>query len=203
MERVTSDLQARRTADLDLARRCVRGEHEAQRAFFRDHKKRVHHVLFRVLGSNRDIDDVVQDAFVEILRSLPSFRGDALLATWIDRICVRVAQAYVAERRRRPPMLELVAPVEDPSSPPDRRVEAREGARRLYGILDRVEAAHRIAFVLHVIDGRPLRDVAEVTGASLVATKLRVWRTRRRVDEAARGDAVLRGLLDELAGGAS
>lgn len=199
---MTSELHARRAADLDLARRCTRGEHEAQRAFFAEHRRRVHLVLYRILGSNRDIDDVVQDAFVEIFRSLPGFRGDAQLSTWIDRICVRVAHRHIAQRvRARAPSLELVV-ADDPARAPDRRAEAREAARRLYAILEKVEVAHRIAFVLHAVDGRPLREVADITGATVIATKLRVWRTRQRVDEAARRDPVLRAFLASPEGGA-
>lgn len=198
---VSSDLHARRQADLELARQCVRGEREAQRAFFRAHRARVHCVLYRILGSNREIDDLIQDAFVEIFRSLPGFRGDAQLGTWIDRICVRVAQRHFADRGpQRTPSLELVI-AEDPAQAPDRRVEAREAARRLYALLEQVEPTHRIAFVLHVVDGRSLREVAEAMDASVIATKLRVWRTRKKIEDAARRDPVLRGFVGEEKGG--
>jgi RNA polymerase sigma-70 factor (ECF subfamily) len=200
---VLTEQPALRAVDVELARRCVRGERDAQREFFHAHRHRVHHVLYRMLGTNREIDDLIQEAFVEILRSLPGFRGDSRLATWIDRICVRVAQGHFVERARwraHVPLLELVA-LDDPASGPDRRAEAREAARRLYAILDGVEPSHRIAFALHVIDGRPLRDIAHVMGASVVATKLRVWRTRQRVNAAARRDPVLQGWLEEWSGG--
>ena len=185
-------MQALRSADRELARRCVAGEQAAQRAFFEAHKRRVHHVLFRVLGTNRDIDDVIQDAFLAIFRSLPGYRGEAQLATWIDRICVRVAIRAIASRPRdRGPALELVPLAEDAGRGPDRRAEAREAARRLYALLDEIEPTHRAAFALHAIDGRELREVAAVMGASLIATKLRVWRTRQRIEAAARKDPAL------------
>jgi RNA polymerase sigma-70 factor (ECF subfamily) len=205
---IAEEIQDRRSADLELARRCIGGEREAQRAFFRAHRARVHHVIYRVLGSNRDIDDLIQDAFLEIFRSLPGFRGESQLSTWIDRICVRVARRRFGDREPpRVSTLELVL-AEDSAQGPDRRTEAREALRRLYALLDRVEASHRIAFVLHVIDGRSLRDVAEIAEASVVATKLRVWRTRRRIEAAARRDPVLEGFLgaratDDVKGGRS
>ncbi len=190
------DRTAARLADSALARRCVAGDELAQRALFDAHRARVHHVLFRVLGSNRDIEDAIQDAFIDIFRSLSGYRGEALLATWIDRICVRVALRTLRSRPRdRMPLLEIVV-ADDPARGPDRRTEAREAARRLYAILDHVDPTHRAAFALHVVDGRPLREVAAVMGASVIATKLRVWRTRRRVEQAAMRDPVLRSFLD-------
>ncbi len=189
MTDVRSDPLLRRLADRDLAARCVAGDEMSQRAFFAEHKRRVHYVLYRVVGSNRDMDDLAQDAFIEIFRSLPGFRGESSLATWIDRICVRVARRHITTRR--PPHLELVSVIDDPARGPDRHAEAREALRRLYTALDRCEASHRVAFVLHEVDGRPLREVAALMEASVVATKLRVWRTRKRIEEAARKDAAL------------
>ena len=69
--------------------------------------------------------------------------------------------------------------------------------RRLYAVLDELGAASRLAFTLHEIDGRPLAEVAELVGSSVTATKLRVWRARKRVETAAAADPVLREFLVE------
>jgi RNA polymerase sigma-70 factor (ECF subfamily) len=198
---VAAERNADRLADAELARRCASGDELARRTVFDTHKKRVHHVLFRVLGSNRDIDDAIQEAFLEIFRSLTIYRGESLLATWIDRITVRVGIRVVRTMPRERPVLHEIIAVDDPGRAPDRHAEAREAARRLYAILDGVEPLHRAAFVLHAIDGRALRDVATLTGATVIATKLRVWRTRQRVERAARNDDLLRSYLGDGRGG--
>lgn len=193
METMGSQAVEQRRSDLDLARRCVRGERDAQRALFSAHRERVHVILYRILGTNRDIDDLLQDAFLEIFRGLPTFRGDAKLGTWIDRITTRVAWQHLAHRKDVPAAaLELVR-ADDTG--PDRRAELREAARRLYGILERLEPAQRVAFALHVIDGRPMREVADVMSASVVATKVRVFRARRAVEKRARLDPLLSAFL--------
>ncbi len=71
----------------------------------------------------------------------------------------------------------------------------REAGLRLYEILDTLAPKLRIAYVLHVLDERPLAEVARLTDATLVATKLRVWRARQHVERRARGDALLRDLV--------
>lgn len=188
-------LAARREADLRLARRCADGERDAERELFETHRERVHVILFRVLGGNRELDDLIQDAFLEIFRSLPSYRGDAHLGTWIDRITTRVAWRHISQRRAAPAYLEL-APDTAESLSPERHVLVRQAARRLYAILDGLEAAQRIAFTLHVVDGRPLKEVASLTGSTLVATKVRVWRARRVVAARARTDEGLAMFVD-------
>lgn len=194
---------AAREHDLDLARRAAGGDRGAQRAVFVEQRANVHRALFRVLGSNRDIEDMMQDAFIAILRALPSFRGDSTLARWCQTIALRVA--YLAISRRRPPAVDLALVEDSIASETDvpRHAQVREAARRLYAALDRVETKQRIAFALAVIDGMPLAEVAAVTESSVVAVKTRVWRARRQLMQRARKDAVLAGYLCELSGGES
>jgi RNA polymerase sigma-70 factor (ECF subfamily) len=186
--------------DLELASRCARGDRGAQRELFRREKRRVHATLFRVLGANVDIEDLMQDAWVELFRSLVGFRGEAKLSTWIDRITVRVAYAYLSRRPPRAARLEAVPEIAagDPSA--EQRAQLRQAAQRLYAVLDRIEPNQRIAFSLHVIDGRPLAAVAEQMSASLVTTKLRVWRARRQIEARARRDPLLAEFLGDSAG---
>ncbi|HET9625253.1 MAG TPA: RNA polymerase sigma factor [Kofleriaceae bacterium] len=189
-----------RERDLELARRAATGDRAAQRALFVEQRAQVHRALYRVLGSNRDIEDLLQDSFIEIFRALPSFRGDSSLARWCQTIAMRVA--YLALSRRRPPTVELSLVEEIVSDDRDlsRQAHAREVARRLYAALDRIDIKYRIAFALAVIDGRSLAEVAALTEASVVAVKTRVWRARRQLAQRARKDAVLTAYLQDLSG---
>jgi RNA polymerase sigma-70 factor (ECF subfamily) len=186
---------ARVRQDVHLARRCVSGDRHAQRELFLRERRRVHAVLFRVLGSNADIEDLLQEAFVEIFRSMAGFRGEASLGTWLDRITVRVAFAYLARRRVETVHLSLVP--DPPSSDPraDERAMTRQATARLYRVLDRIPVAQRVAFTLHVIDGRPVKAVASAMDASVVATKVRVWRAWGAIRRAASNDPLVAELI--------
>lgn len=162
----------------------------------------MHHTLFRILGANRDIEDLVQDAFLEIFRALPSFRGDSTLSRWAQTIATRTA--YLAIERRKPPAVDLdVVENEIVDRDPDahRVALARQAAKRLYAALDRIDAKQRIAFALAVIDGLSLAEVAQLTESSLVAVKTRVWRARRDLMKRAQKDPVLASYLADLGGG--
>lgn len=185
-----------RRNDLDLAGRCTSGEREAQRALLHAHRQRVHAILYRVVGSNHAIDDLVQESFLEIFRSLGTYRGDSSLGTWIDRITTRVAQRYLGRPRARLVQLEAVPEPSVESGSAEEAMMLRDAARRLYAALDDVAPACRVAFVLHVIDGRSVNEVAALTESSTLAVKTRVWRARRHVRDVARTDPVLRALLE-------
>lgn len=194
---------AARERDVELARRAADGDRQAQRELFHQQRAGVHHALFRILGNNRELEDLVQDAFLEIFRALPSFRGDSGLARWCQTIATRVA--YLAISRRRPATIDLALVIDEVAGSADTRraVQLREAARRLYAALDRVAAKQRIAFALAVIDGRTLSEVAQLTDSTVIAVKTRVWRARRDLMKRARKDEVLASYLDELEGGDS
>jgi RNA polymerase sigma-70 factor (ECF subfamily) len=177
--------------DGEIVRRCVEGDRTAQRALFEREKRRVHATLFRILGSNQHIDDLMQDVFVSVFRSLHAFRGDSSLATWIDRCAVRAAFAHI--RKRRPSHhLELVAdtlPAGSPSA--EKRALDREAVRRLYETLERLEPKQRLAFTLCAIDDRTVAEAAHLMNATVVATKARLWRARLHVEKCAKVDPVL------------
>jgi RNA polymerase sigma-70 factor (ECF subfamily) len=184
--------------DVLLVDRCLTGEPAATRELFRRHKSRVHACLFRVLGTNRDMDDLLQDAFLQVFQSLRGWRAEASLATWIDRVAVRVAYRYLSQKGRRVPTDALIdddhpAPAEGPGA---RRQLARDGVKRLYDVLDGLSPAARLAFTLHEIDGRTISEVAELVGSSVTATKLRVWRARKTVEAAAAKDPILSEFLE-------
>ena len=176
----------------------------AQRELFSSQKQSVHHTLYRILGANREIEDLIQDAFLEIFRALPSFRGDSTLTRWCQTIATRIAYLSISRRKPAPIDLEVVEEVianDDPDA--HRLAHAREATRRLYTSLDRLDPKHRIAFALAVIDGLSLSEVAQLTESSTVAVKTRVWRARRELFKRAKKDPVLASYLGELGGGVS
>ena len=191
-----------RAGDLALARRAAAGDRPAQRDLFLAQRGAVHHTLFRILGANRDLEDLVQDAFFEIFRALPSFRGDSTLTRWCQTIATRIA--YLAISRKRPPALDLALIEDTLSDGTDTRRETqiREAARRLYAALDRLDPKHRIAFALATIDGLSMAEVAALTESSIVAVKTRVWRARKDLMKRAAKDEVLRSYITELGGDA-
>jgi RNA polymerase sigma-70 factor (ECF subfamily) len=182
--------------DAELVRRCVSGDGPALRALFERERTRVHALLFRVIGSNFPIDDLAQEAFLEVFRSLPSFRRESSLRTWIDRCVVRVAYTYFRRKARTPALVECLPDnTASAAASAEERTALREAARRLYSELDRLEPKQRLAFTLFAIEDRPLREVAAIMECSVVTAKLRVWRARQAIEKRAKRDPLLAEFL--------
>jgi RNA polymerase sigma-70 factor (ECF subfamily) len=192
----------RTSTDLEQARLCAAGDEAARLRLFDEQRRRVHLILFRILGSNRDLDDLVQEAFVALFRSLRRYRGEASLNTWVDRITTRIAYRYLS--RGAPPAVRLGL-VSNQSSQDelaiDDQLHLRDIARRLYAILDGLAPKYRVTFALHVLDERSLSEVAAITEVTQVAAKARLWRARNMVERSAQADPALREYLQRLRGG--
>ena len=190
---------APRADDTALAERCARGDRVAQRELFQRTRAAVHRTLYRVLGSNSELEDLLQETYLAVFRSIASYGGRASVLTWCCSIAAHTALSYL--RRRRPiPMAVIEAPSLAPAA--DRVLRARIAVTRLYAALDRIDPVQRVAFTLAVIDGNSLADVAELTGASLSAVKTQVWRARAALDKRAASDVVLAEYIEDVGPGA-
>jgi len=183
--------------DAQLIAACVAGDAAAQRRLFRREYPRVNATVYRIVGSAKDTDDLVQETFIAVFRGLTRFRGDAKLSTWIDRIAVRVAFHHIRGRGRPAVPLDLVGDLESPGGATDDKAHARDGLRRLYAALAELSPEARTAFALFAIDGRSISEVAQLTQTSFVAAKCRIWRARREVMKRAAQDPVLAEMVKE------
>ncbi|HET8539448.1 MAG TPA: sigma-70 family RNA polymerase sigma factor [Anaeromyxobacter sp.] len=177
-------------SDRALAERFTRhGDEGAFRELYRRHVDRVHRLAARILGPRGDLDDTVQEIFVQVHRSLDRFRGDSRFATWLHRLAVNVTAGVLRRALREPLEPALRAPDADPGE----QLEAREEVLALYRALDELPERNRVAFVLFELEGMPLEEIAETTGVPLQAAAARLRRARLAVARALGRGRVARG----------
>jgi RNA polymerase sigma-70 factor, ECF subfamily len=152
------------------------GDPKAASELFRRYADEVHRRLTRLIGPDPEREDLVQEVFISTFRGIAAFRGEAAFSTWLHTVVVRVAYTHLRKRKRRPQdsieLLEAVAV--DPSLSPERRAALREELTRALAFLDRLKPDKRIAFVLRVIDGLSLQEIAVLVKATPAAVGQRV-----------------------------
>jgi RNA polymerase sigma-70 factor (ECF subfamily) len=177
---------------------CRRGDGAALEQVFRAESPRLCRLIAKVLGPHADADDVLQNTLVVAMEAFPRFRGEASVQTWLSGIALNVIKAHLRrpERTRRVP-LEALPDLADPAIPADTRTDARRRVERIYLHLDAIGPMQRIAFVLHVIEGLPIEEVASLVDASRAATKSRVFWARLRLMKQLRRDPLFQDLEGE------
>jgi RNA polymerase sigma-70 factor, ECF subfamily len=166
------------SVDAALVERAGAGDEQAFTALYQRHAAYVARVVHRILGRDADLDDIVQETFVEGLRQLRTLKDPAKLRSFLVTIAVRRVQARFSLRRRMRRLAAELFRLSPASSDP----AETDQVHALYQLLDRVPPKHRIAWVLHRIEEHTLPEVAEQTGASLATVKRWIAGVDERVE---------------------
>jgi RNA polymerase sigma-70 factor (ECF subfamily) len=147
---------------------------------FEQHRGHLRGVAYRMLGSRSEADDAVQEAWLRLDRADPrdvtNPRG--WLTTVVARVCLDMLRARTSRRE------EPLAPRADRPATTDAEQElmlAESVGLALLVVLDRLEPAERLAFVLHDLFGMPFDEIATIVSRSPDAARQLASRARRRV----------------------
>jgi RNA polymerase sigma-70 factor (ECF subfamily) len=156
---------------------------------YREYAARTYSLARQLLGSDADADDVTQDVFVQVLRKLPTFRGEAAFPTWLYRITVNAALSY--RRRRKHHILRLGeklmedgscrAPVRRAPAEPEKLALEHETSRLIEEAIARLPEIYRDVYVLADVEALPNSKIAQMLGLSTAAIKSRLHRARLRM----------------------
>jgi RNA polymerase sigma-70 factor (ECF subfamily) len=156
--------------DATLVARAASGDDRAFGLLYRRHARYVAGVAFRLLGDESELDDVVQETFVDAHDALASIREGASLRGFLATIAARKVARRIGKRQRQrwlASRLGWLAPRSD-SQP----VEGEAFA--LYQVLETVSVERRIPWTLHVVEGMTLPEVASTCEVSLATVKRRI-----------------------------
>ena len=178
-----------------LIRRAQDGDPQALRDLFHRYRADVARIAFRVLGPSADLEDVVQEAFVQLYRSLASYQGNAKFSTWLYRVVTNVARMHRRRERSRPQLesaskAQLEQCTAAPGGP-EADVERGERLRALYVHLEALGDRKRTVLVLHDLVGLPASEIAEIVGAPVMTVRTRLFYARKELYASLAADPAL------------
>jgi len=158
----------------------------------RDHQAMVFRTLLRLTGSREHVDDLAQDVFLRLYRALPSFRGEALITTYLYRIAVNVAQDEWKRRRREDrshiSLSDETSNWEDRLEHPDRnaeqQIEEREFQQLVEEQLKLLSQIERTVLVLYHQEERTYEQIAHVLSLPIGTVRTHLHRGRKKLREA-------------------
>jgi RNA polymerase sigma-70 factor (ECF subfamily) len=174
----------------DLLARLRTGDGDAYEELVRAYSGRLLAVARRIVGSDEEARDVIQDAFLNAFRSLPRFHGDARLSTWLHRIVVNSALMKLRTRKRKPeesiePLLpafladghyaERFSAWGEQADTALSRAETKDLVRKY---IDQLPESFRTVLLLRDIEGLDTEETARVLETTPNAVKIRLHRAR-------------------------
>jgi RNA polymerase sigma factor (sigma-70 family) len=155
---------------------------------FEEHRRHLHAVAYRVLGSASDAEDAVQEAWLRLHRTDAEVIDN--LGGWLTTVVGRIALNTLRSRSTRPEdslderierFPDPVVTLDDGSQPEDQALLADSVGLALLAVLDQLTPGERLAFVLHDLFAVPFEEIAPVVDRSAAATRQLASRARRRI----------------------
>lgn len=178
--------------DDELVDKAQRGDTGAIGELVTRYEDRVYSMAYRMVGNREDAEDVLQDTFLNVIRSIGSFRKRSSFSTWLYRIAANAALTRLRKRSRKEKtegefLDEVYAvkqeaqsgqPLSDWSANPAKKLLTEESRVIMEQAISELPEKYRTVFILRDVEGLPANEVAEVLELSIPAVKSRLHRAR-------------------------
>jgi RNA polymerase sigma-70 factor (ECF subfamily) len=172
--------------DFSLVKAFQAGDQHAFESLVRRYQHQVANLVYVTMGSRDDVDDIAQEVFIRVYKSLPRFKFDASFFSWVYRITMNLCIDEIRKRKIRKVLsldfltedaLEKSRKNKDHSMPSDSML-LDERRQIVQSALQRLKPEHRDILVLREYKDLGYSEIAEALDISLEAVKSRIFRAR-------------------------
>lgn len=164
----------------DLIVQLQQGHESAFKKLVDEWQDMVYNTALGIVQNADDADDITQEVFIQVYRSVSSFKGDSKISTWLYRITLGKALDHEKKKKRKKRFgfvqslfgadgEEQAHAVE--FEHPGVQMEKKERANELFNALKQIPDKQRIAFTLHKLEGQSYQEIAEIMNTSLYAVE--------------------------------
>lgn len=174
-------------ADRDLVKAAAAGDRDAFDELVRRYQGPIVNLARAMTASDADVDDIAQEVFVRVWRSLAKFRGDSAFRTWLYGIALNVIRTH---RGRRSKLRSLFwsAPADSEVDPVEEARDEGTGIEQKLMLRDAIDRALKMlpeelrgALVLRDVQGLEYREISETLGVPIGTVESRIFRARQRL----------------------
>jgi RNA polymerase sigma factor, sigma-70 family len=176
--------------ELELIQKLREGDELAFKSLVATYQDMVYNTALGIVQNAEDAEDVAQEVFIQVYRSIDQFKGDARLSTWIYRITTTKALDHIRSRKRKKrfafitslfgPNDELVHEPID-FQHPGVALDRKEQAALLFRMINQLPDNQKVAFTLHKTEGLSYQEIAEVMELSVSAVESLLFRARQNL----------------------
>ncbi|MDD5140351.1 MAG: sigma-70 family RNA polymerase sigma factor [Verrucomicrobiales bacterium] len=179
------------TAEMELVHRAQHGDLEAYDELIKRYQERIYATVYHMTSNHEDANDLAQDAFIKAFQALKSFKGGSSFYTWLYRIAVNKTINFLKQRKNRLHMSlndldfntennpDLIALISDKT--PRRDAGLKELQEKLNEALLKLSEQHRLAMVLHDVQGQSHEEIAEIMNCNIGTVRSRLFYARQQM----------------------
>jgi RNA polymerase sigma-70 factor (ECF subfamily) len=197
---VSNTIQNRIVYDAELIVRLQRGDEWAFQLLVRRFRKKLFSIAFGITLDAQESQDIVQEVFLQVYRSIDDFKGNASLSTWLHRITVNRCLNWKRRWARRFQWHHVSTgnmddqPAKAPESDlptPEARMANAQTRQQIDNALKMLSDKARAIFVLRELEGLSYEEIADATGTKIGTVRSRLFHARKRLKQ------ILQPLMEE------
>ena len=137
-------------------------------------------VLYKVVGPSSELEDLLQESYLQLMKALKGYRGDSKVTTFLHRVCVNVGLMHLRSRRRRPeePTDELPTVAAGTESDPEHAAKVKQASAMLQKALLELSEEKATVFTYHELLGLRPEEISELVGVPVNTVRSRLNRAR-------------------------
>ena len=168
-----------------ILERIRNGDESGFEVLVKEHTGKIVGLAWRLVGNREDAEDLAQEAFLRLHRSLPQFRGESRIGTWLYRTTTHLAIDYLRRERIKRKIFffrkdnDAPDPVElarDPGNNPDRDFQSQQAMQTLRRSLSKLSSRQQVIFTLRHYEGLALKEIAAHLGLQTGTVKAHLHR---------------------------
>jgi RNA polymerase sigma factor (sigma-70 family) len=191
IERNEPEVASAPVEEMVLVNRARRGDLKAYDELVRRYQERIYATVYHMTANHEDANDLAQESFVKAFQALKSFKGGSSFYTWLYRIAVNKTINFLKQRKNRQHMSlndidfnaehdpDLVALISDKN--PRREAGLNELQEKLNAALLKLSESHRLAVVMHDVQGHSHEEIAKVMQCNIGTVRSRLFYARQQL----------------------
>lgn len=176
--------------DFELINKFKNGDEESFRIIVDKYQKYILNICFRFTRNKETTEDLAQEVFIEVYRSINNFRGTSKFSTWVYRIAVTKSLDYLKSQKRKKRFAVIkslfvendiekeTGSLPDLESNPQKKIEEEDRMKILLIALESLPEKQRVAFVLNKYDGLNYHEIADILGATISSVESLIHRAK-------------------------
>ena len=175
----------------NLIENLKKGDINSFRILVNEHQRKVLNTCYRFLNNKEDAEDLTQEVFLEVYKSISSFRGESKISTWIYRIAVTKSLDFIRKKKRKKRFTILKRVFSDDNIKsgipdktnlnPDKKVEEQDRIRILNEALESLPQNQRAAFTLSKYDEMSYKEIAEILNTTIPSVESLIHRAKNKL----------------------
>lgn len=162
-------------SESDLIKGCIEGNPEMQKLLYDLYSSKMYGVCLRYAENAEDANDVMQEGFIKVYRSLPKFRAEGSFEGWIRRIFVNTSIEHYRKKTKKYNITEV-----QENTIEDNELSALDSlaTKDILNIINELSPGYKQVFNLHVVEGYSHKEIAEILGITEGTSKSQLARAK-------------------------